>query len=227
MPAWANTPFWCFAIKSYRMRSNCGSPYISARSKKPAAAPPVIFTSVPIGKYANLAPASKTSRISTPPASHCRPTAGLTCSSSRINCGTPTALSTRFRRLIRCCRAAPLPPGAATPNSPTCARPTTRSTNACKQEIEDLVCLHSNMYSRGKLGLTEFTDEERIVFKPVRQRLVRRHPVTGRKSLFLSAHAGEIEGMSIPQRGCCCSTSPSSRRGKSSSIRMSGGSTTS
>ena len=68
-----------------------------------------------------------------------------------------------------------------------------------KQQIEDLVCLHSNMYSRGKLGLTDFTDEERIAFKPVRQRLVRRHPVTGRKSLFLSAHAGEIEGMSIPE----------------------------
>jgi alpha-ketoglutarate-dependent 2,4-dichlorophenoxyacetate dioxygenase len=68
-----------------------------------------------------------------------------------------------------------------------------------KQEIEDLVCLHSNMYSRGKLGLTEFTDEERIAFKPVRQRLVRRHPVTGRKSLFLSAHAGAVEGMSIPE----------------------------
>jgi alpha-ketoglutarate-dependent 2,4-dichlorophenoxyacetate dioxygenase len=68
-----------------------------------------------------------------------------------------------------------------------------------KHQIEDLVCLHSNMYSRGKLGLTEFNDEERTVFKPVRQRLVRRHPATGRKSLFLSAHAGEIEGMSIPE----------------------------
>jgi alpha-ketoglutarate-dependent 2,4-dichlorophenoxyacetate dioxygenase len=68
-----------------------------------------------------------------------------------------------------------------------------------KRQIEDLVCLHSNMYSRGRLGVTEFTDEERIVFKPVRQRLVRRHPVTGRKSLFLSAHAGEIEGMPVPE----------------------------
>jgi alpha-ketoglutarate-dependent 2,4-dichlorophenoxyacetate dioxygenase len=68
-----------------------------------------------------------------------------------------------------------------------------------KQEIDDLVCLHSNMFSRGKLGVTEFSDAERIVFKPVRQRLVRRHPITGRKSLFLSAHAGKIEGMSIPQ----------------------------
>jgi alpha-ketoglutarate-dependent 2,4-dichlorophenoxyacetate dioxygenase len=68
-----------------------------------------------------------------------------------------------------------------------------------KAEIEDLVCLHSNMYSRGKLGLAEFTDEERAVFKPVRQRLVRRHPVSGRRSLFLSSHAGEIERMSIPE----------------------------
>jgi alpha-ketoglutarate-dependent 2,4-dichlorophenoxyacetate dioxygenase len=68
-----------------------------------------------------------------------------------------------------------------------------------KAEIADLVCLHSNMYSRGKLGLAEFSDQERAVFKPVRQRLVRRHPVSGRKSLFLSAHAGDIEGMKLPQ----------------------------
>jgi alpha-ketoglutarate-dependent 2,4-dichlorophenoxyacetate dioxygenase len=68
-----------------------------------------------------------------------------------------------------------------------------------KQMIKDLVCLHSNMYSRGKLGVGDFTEEERAAFKPVRQRLVRRHPVTGRTSLFLSAHAGEIEGMSIPE----------------------------
>ncbi len=68
-----------------------------------------------------------------------------------------------------------------------------------KNQIEDLVCLHSNMYSRGKLGLTEFSNEERRFFQPVRQRLVRRHPISGRKSLFLSAHAGEIEGLSIPE----------------------------
>jgi alpha-ketoglutarate-dependent 2,4-dichlorophenoxyacetate dioxygenase len=33
----------------------------------------------------------------------------------------------------------------------------------------------------------------------VRQRLVRTHPVTGRKSLFLAAHAGAIEGWTIPE----------------------------
>jgi alpha-ketoglutarate-dependent 2,4-dichlorophenoxyacetate dioxygenase len=68
-----------------------------------------------------------------------------------------------------------------------------------KRTIADLVCLHSNMYSRGRLGVADFTDEERTVFKPVRQRLVRRHPVSGRTSLFLSSHAGVIEGMSVPE----------------------------
>ena len=47
-------------------------------------------------------------------------------------------------------------------------------------EIEDLVCEHSLMHSRGALGFPEFTDEERALFKPVLQRLVRVHPVTGR-----------------------------------------------
>ena len=68
-----------------------------------------------------------------------------------------------------------------------------------RREIEDLVCRHSNMYSREKSGFTELSEEERIAFEPVRQRLVRRHPVTGRTSLFLSSHAGMVEGMSIPE----------------------------
>ncbi len=46
--------------------------------------------------------------------------------------------------------------------------------------------------------MTEFSEEERAVFAPVRQRLVRTHPVTGRKSLFLSAHAGGIVGWPMP-----------------------------
>ena len=61
-----------------------------------------------------------------------------------------------------------------------------------RAEIADLVCEHSLMYSRGLLGFSEFTEEERETFAPVRQRLVRTHPVTGRKSLFLASHAGGI-----------------------------------
>lgn len=68
-----------------------------------------------------------------------------------------------------------------------------------KAEIEDLVCEHSLIFSREAIGFTELTDQERAAFRPVRQRLVRTHPVTGRKSLFLSSHAGTIEGWTIPE----------------------------
>ncbi|SIO21315.1 alpha-ketoglutarate-dependent 2,4-dichlorophenoxyacetate dioxygenase [Bradyrhizobium erythrophlei] len=68
-----------------------------------------------------------------------------------------------------------------------------------KAEIEDMICEHSLMYSRGSLGFLDYTDEEKEMFKPVRQRLVRTHPVHGRKSLYLSSHAGAILGMSVPE----------------------------
>ena len=68
-----------------------------------------------------------------------------------------------------------------------------------KAEIEDLVCEHSLIYSRAQLGFTEFLPDERVAMKPVRQRLVRRHPVTGRKSLFLASHIGTIVGWPRPE----------------------------
>ena len=68
-----------------------------------------------------------------------------------------------------------------------------------RREIEDMVTEHSQIYSRGQLGFADFTEEERAQCVPVRQRLVRRHPISGRKSLFLSAHIGAIEGMPVPE----------------------------
>ena len=68
-----------------------------------------------------------------------------------------------------------------------------------RREIDDLVCEHSLMYSRGSLGFLDYTDEEKAMFKPVRQRLVRTHPVTKRKSLYLSSHAGSILGWPVPE----------------------------
>ena len=68
-----------------------------------------------------------------------------------------------------------------------------------RAQVEDLVCEHSQMFSRAQLGFTDFTDEERARFKPVLQRLVRTHPVTKRKSLYLSSHAGTILGWPVPE----------------------------
>lgn len=67
-----------------------------------------------------------------------------------------------------------------------------------KAEIEPMICEHSLMYSRGSLGFLDYTEDEKKMFKPVRQRLVRTHPAHGRKSLYLSSHAGQILGMSTP-----------------------------
>jgi alpha-ketoglutarate-dependent 2,4-dichlorophenoxyacetate dioxygenase len=70
---------------------------------------------------------------------------------------------------------------------------------ATKAQIADLICEHSLMYSRGSLGMLDYSDEERAMFRPVRQSLVRTHPVSGRKSLYLSSHAGAIIGMPTPE----------------------------
>jgi alpha-ketoglutarate-dependent 2,4-dichlorophenoxyacetate dioxygenase len=65
--------------------------------------------------------------------------------------------------------------------------------------VRDLVCEHTQIHSRGTLGFADFTEEERARWAPVPQRLVRRHPRTGRLSLFLSAHAGAIRGWPKPE----------------------------
>ena len=71
--------------------------------------------------------------------------------------------------------------------------------DAIKKEIEELVTEHSLIYSRGLLGFSEFTNEERETFKPVRQALIRKNETTGRKSIYLSAHIGTIVGWEIPE----------------------------
>ncbi len=70
---------------------------------------------------------------------------------------------------------------------------------AMQARIEELVCEHSLLYSRGRLGFEGLSEEERANFRPVRQALVRRHPESGRKSLYLSAHAGRIVGWPVPE----------------------------
>jgi len=67
-----------------------------------------------------------------------------------------------------------------------------------KAQIKDLVTEHSRIFSKGALGF-RFTEKEERDFAPVRQPLVRRHPSSGRVSLFLSSHAGRIVGWPLPE----------------------------
>ena len=70
---------------------------------------------------------------------------------------------------------------------------------ATRELIAPMVCGHSLIYSRALLGFDAFTESERAGFAPVPQRLVRRHPGSGRQSLFLAAHIGTIHGMQRPE----------------------------
>ena len=94
-----------------------------------------------------------------------------------------------------------------------------------KAEVEDLICEHSLIHSRGAIGFSAFTPEEVENFRPVRQRLVRTH-ADGRRSLFLSAMPARSKAGRSPRRARSCATSPSTRRSASSSTRTNGGSTT-
>jgi len=67
-----------------------------------------------------------------------------------------------------------------------------------KAQIEDLVASHDIAWSRAQLGFTELLFGEKDVLPPVPQRLVRVHPGSKRKTLYLAAHASEIVGWPVP-----------------------------
>ncbi len=72
---------------------------------------------------------------------------------------------------------------------------------ATKAQIEDLVTEHSNAFSRELIGFMpeDYGAENRAKLRPVRHRLVRLDPRTGRKTLYLSAHIGSIVGWPVPE----------------------------
>ena len=67
---------------------------------------------------------------------------------------------------------------------------------ATRAKLQGLIAEHSLMYSRRKLGFTEFTPEEKTAFAPVRRPLLRRIPESGRDTLYIASHIGRIEGLS-------------------------------
>ncbi len=67
--------------------------------------------------------------------------------------------------------------------------------HSMKDRLQGLVAEHSLIYSRGKLGFTQFTESERTAFAPVRRPLVRQHVDSGRTTLYMASHVGKIDGM--------------------------------
>lgn len=64
-----------------------------------------------------------------------------------------------------------------------------------QRRIAGLVAEHSIFTSRARIGLSGFDKEEQERLPPVPQVLVRTIPESGRKSLYVAAHAGRILGM--------------------------------
>jgi alpha-ketoglutarate-dependent 2,4-dichlorophenoxyacetate dioxygenase len=74
-----------------------------------------------------------------------------------------------------------------------------------QHKIQDLVCEHSLIYSRQRLGfdmVKELSSEEIKNFTPVEQPLVRQNKITGRKVIFLSSHIGKVRDWIRPDSMC-------------------------
>jgi alpha-ketoglutarate-dependent 2,4-dichlorophenoxyacetate dioxygenase len=70
---------------------------------------------------------------------------------------------------------------------------------ALQEQVEDLVCEHSLIFSRAQLGFDAFSPAEIARCTPVPQRLVRRHHGSGRLALYLSAHIGRVRDWPAPE----------------------------
>ena len=69
-----------------------------------------------------------------------------------------------------------------------------------QQRLEGLVAVHSYAYSQGKIGgIGLLNQREQDALPPVRQPVVRVHPATGRKNLYVGRHASHIIGMSTEE----------------------------
>ena len=66
-----------------------------------------------------------------------------------------------------------------------------------KEELEDLVCEHSIIYSRSLIVGDIFTDAEKKGFNPPKQPLVRTHPRTGRKIYYVGSHCSHVIGWPV------------------------------
>jgi alpha-ketoglutarate-dependent 2,4-dichlorophenoxyacetate dioxygenase len=70
--------------------------------------------------------------------------------------------------------------------------------DALKAQIDELRAFHSIIYSRSTIGFTEFSDEERAQFPGAEQPLVRVHPGSHRKSVYVASHASHVVGWPVP-----------------------------
>jgi len=70
---------------------------------------------------------------------------------------------------------------------------------ATRARIDSLVAEHSIFHSRGQLGHTDYTEAERAALPAVHHPLVRTHPGSKRRTLYMGSHASHIVGWPMPE----------------------------
>ncbi len=68
-----------------------------------------------------------------------------------------------------------------------------------KARLEGRVAVHHYAHSRAKVDPTLASQAEKDTLPPVRQAVVRTHPPTGEKAIYLGSHASHIEGMDVEE----------------------------
>ena len=68
-----------------------------------------------------------------------------------------------------------------------------------KDEIAGLQAEHYALHSRLMLGNEDYSEEQKAMLPPVEWPLVRTHPGSGRKLLWVGVHARRIVGMPVPE----------------------------
>ncbi len=68
-----------------------------------------------------------------------------------------------------------------------------------KAELEGLEAEHYALHSRILLGDDEYSEAAHSIFPPVTWPIVRTHPGSHRKLLFIGAHARRVLGMTVPE----------------------------
>jgi len=66
-------------------------------------------------------------------------------------------------------------------------------------EIDDLIAEHSAFHSRMQLDDAQYTETDLAAFPPVQWPVVRVHPGSKRKTLYIGVHAERIIGRPVPE----------------------------
>ncbi len=77
----------------------------------------------------------------------------------------------------------------------------TRLDRETQEMMLPLVGIHDYIHSRTRVGEDAVNASQRTYMRPVRQRLVRKNPVTGERNLYGGSHLRQIEGMDNGRSG--------------------------